>query len=210
MLQGTDYKLTYSNNTAIGKASVTAKGIGAYRGSVTRQYNINPAKISSFKSKSASRQITLKWKKGSNKCGYQIFRKNTYNAKSYKKVKTISANTTTKWINKKLTYNREYYYYIRPYKTVNGANFYGSLTYLTTSTTPRNKKRTIRKKTALYKKPSLKGTKLATIPKKAKITCISRTYVTASKKVYHVTYKKGSKTYTGYIAGKTQIGRAHV
>lgn len=205
LLQGTDYKLTYSNNTAIGKASVTAKGIGAYRGSVTRQYNINPAKISSFKSKSASRQITLKWKKGSNKCGYQIFRKNTYNAKSYKKVKTISANTTTKWINKKLTYNREYYYYIRPYKTVNGANFYGSLTYLTTSTTPRNKKRTIRKKTALYKKPSLKGTKLATIPKKAKITCISRTYVTASKKVYHVTYKKGSKTYTGYIAGKTRL-----
>lgn len=205
LLQGTDYKLTYSNNTAIGKASVTAKGIGAYRGSVTRQYNINPAKISSFKSKSASRQITLKWKKGSGNCGYQIFRKNTYNAKSYKKVKTISANATTKWINKKLTYNREYYYYIRPYKTVNGANFYGSLTYLTTSTTPRNKKRTVMKKTALYKQPSLKGTKLATIPKKAKITCISRTYVTASKKVYHVTYKKGSKTYTGYIAGNTRL-----
>ena len=70
---------------------------------------------------------------------------------------------------------------------------------------PRNKKRTIRKKTALYKQPSLKGTKLATIPKKAKITCISRTYVTASKKVYHVTYKKGSKTYTGYIAGNTRL-----
>lgn len=80
-----------------------------------------------------------------------------------------------------------------------------ALTYLTTSTTPRNKKRTIRKKTALYKRPSLKGTKLATIPKKAKITCISRTYVTASKKVYHVTYKKGSKTYTGYIAGNTRL-----
>ena len=60
-------------------------------------------------------------------------------------------------------------------------------------------------KTALYKQPSLKGTKLATIPKKAKITCISRTYVTASKKVYHVTYKKGSKTYTGYIAGNTRL-----
>lgn len=205
LVQNTDYKLTYSNNTAIGKASVTAKGIGAYRGSVTRQFNINPANISSFKSQSASRQITLKWKKGSGNCGYQIFRKDTYNAKSYKKFKTISANATTKWINKKLTYNREYYYYIRPYKTVNGANFYGSLTYLTTSTSPRNKKHTVLKKTALYKLPSLKGTKLATIPKKAKITCITRTYVTSSKKVYHVTYKKGSKTYTGYIAANTRL-----
>lgn len=205
LVNGTDYRLIYTNNTAVGTASVTARGIGAYKGTVTRQFKILPSQVTSFKKKSGSKRITLTWARNASATGYQIYRKATYNAKTYTKVKTISANTTTSWINKKLAYNREYFYAIRSYTKVNGVNYYSDYTYLTGATTPGSKKATVMKKVKLYKLPTLKGTKLATIPKRTKVTYLGRTYVSAGKKVYHIKYKKGSKSYTGYIASSTKI-----
>ena len=45
--EGTDYKLTYRNNTKIGKASITVKALGEYTGSFVLNFNITATPISS-------------------------------------------------------------------------------------------------------------------------------------------------------------------
>lgn len=37
---GTDYEVSYAKNTAVGKASVTVKGIGGYTGSITKNFDV--------------------------------------------------------------------------------------------------------------------------------------------------------------------------
>ena len=44
--QGTDYELSYSNNTNVGEATVTATGKGNFTGSVSSHWNITPADLS--------------------------------------------------------------------------------------------------------------------------------------------------------------------
>lgn len=60
LTKGTDYTLTYKNNTAAGKATVTAKGIGDYTGSVSKAFTIykkaNTLKVS-------GKKVTVKYKK---------------------------------------------------------------------------------------------------------------------------------------------------
>lgn len=43
LVQGTDYELSYSDNTNVGEATVTATGKGNYTGSVSSHWNITPA-----------------------------------------------------------------------------------------------------------------------------------------------------------------------
>ena len=43
--EGTDYELVYANNDRAGTASVTIRGIGAYPGSVTREFKIKPENL---------------------------------------------------------------------------------------------------------------------------------------------------------------------
>ena len=43
LTEGTDYTVTYSNNTNVGTANVIVTGIGAYKGSVTKTFKINAA-----------------------------------------------------------------------------------------------------------------------------------------------------------------------
>lgn len=45
LVEGTDYKVTYSNNKKIGKsAKVTITGVGAYEGTITKKFTIAPPK----------------------------------------------------------------------------------------------------------------------------------------------------------------------
>ena len=44
--KGTDYTVTYKNNKAVGKATVTVKGKGSYTGTITKTFKINPKKSS--------------------------------------------------------------------------------------------------------------------------------------------------------------------
>ena len=48
LTKGTDYTVTYSNNTNAGTASVTVKGIGSYQGTVTKNFTINKKNMSSL------------------------------------------------------------------------------------------------------------------------------------------------------------------
>ena len=47
LIEGTDYTVTYSDNTNKGTASATAKGKGSYTGTVTKTFTINAANIGS-------------------------------------------------------------------------------------------------------------------------------------------------------------------
>ena len=42
LVQGRHYKVSYSNNKKVGKAKVTIKGIGIFKGTMTHTFNIVP------------------------------------------------------------------------------------------------------------------------------------------------------------------------
>ncbi|SFC59858.1 dockerin type I domain-containing protein [Ruminococcus albus] len=48
LTQGTDYKVVYSDNTDAGTASVTVRGMGAYTGSVTKNFTISQKNINNL------------------------------------------------------------------------------------------------------------------------------------------------------------------
>lgn len=80
--EGTDYKVTYRNNTAIGTAWAKITGIGKYRGTVSKSFKII--------------------KRSVNKLTFPILKDRTYNGKSQKPSLTIRNNGT------KLTYKKDY------------------------------------------------------------------------------------------------------
>ncbi len=45
LTEGTDYTVAYTNNVNAGEATVTVKGIGNYKGTITRTFTITPVKI---------------------------------------------------------------------------------------------------------------------------------------------------------------------
>lgn len=197
--KGTDYRLTYSDNTDIGTASITVVGIGNYKGIIRTTFKIIPPKVASFKGVSGTKAIKLSWAKHAQADGYQIFRKSTYNGETYTKVKGIPKGTKTAWNNTALKADREYFYKIRTFKTVDGKRYYSSCTYLTAATLPGSKNAVIKAAAKLYGNPDLSGDVLASLPKSTKITYVGRTYVKSTQIVYHIKYNDGTKTLEGYI-----------
>ena len=119
-----DYKVSYKNNTAAGKATVTIQGIDNYTGTITKSFYIKPAKtkISSVKN-SAKKTMTVKWAKAKSGTGYQVqygLKKNFSGAKT---VKIKKLGTTSKKI-KKLKKGKTYYVRVRVYKTVGSKTLY--------------------------------------------------------------------------------------
>lgn len=69
--------------------------------------------------KAGKKKATVKWKKVSGASGYIVYRANSKNGK-YKAVGTIKKGSTVTFVNKKLKSNRNYFYKVRAYRTVNG------------------------------------------------------------------------------------------
>ncbi len=72
LVKNTDYTVKYSNNKAIGKATVTIKGKGKYTGVIKKTFKIVPMKqvITSVTAK--TKAFAVKWTKDLNVDGYQI------------------------------------------------------------------------------------------------------------------------------------------
>lgn len=196
---GKDYTVTYSNNVKPGKATITITGKGNYTGTRTKTFTIKPKAVTSLAAKSADKKITLSWSGSTGGTGYEIWRTNTYNG-TYKKVKTISKAATKKWANAKLGKDREYYYKIRSLAKVNGKTYYSAYQKISAGTTPGGKAAVTSISRKLLKKPSAKAAKLVTAPAGSTIIYVGRTVLADKKKFYHVQYKKGSKTYDGYLS----------
>ena len=120
---GTDYTVSYKSNKAVGTATVTITGKGAYTGSVKATFKINPKKttlktVTSPKTK----QLKATYSKVAGVTGYQI----TYSTSSkFTKAttKSVNASGTSKTISK-LTKGKTYYVKVRAYKTVGKTKYY--------------------------------------------------------------------------------------
>lgn len=129
LTKGTDYTVAYSNNTAVGTATITITGINQYNGTRTVNFNIYDDTVLpvitdlSLKTKTKN-YITLKWSTASDITGYELYRAAAIDG-DYTLIKTITKSSTGTFKNTKLTEGQCYYYKIRTYKTVNGVNSYG-------------------------------------------------------------------------------------
>lgn len=119
LVKGTDYTVSYKNNTKIGTATVTVTGKGDYTGTKTLTFKIVPKKVT-LTGKTSGTNETLSWKKSAGATGYEIYR-SVSGGKFTKLTTTKSLKYTAK-----LTTGKNYQFKVRPYATVNGKKFYGS------------------------------------------------------------------------------------
>lgn len=116
--EGVDYKISYSKSAKLpGIYSVTVKGIGAYKGTVSKTFKIYPKQpqIQSFRSVN-KKQLNLKWKKTSSKVsGYEIWYADNEKLKNKKKV-IVAGNSKTSWSGKvKIKSGKSYHIQIRSF-----------------------------------------------------------------------------------------------
>ena len=118
---GTDYTVSYKNNTKIGTASVTVTGKGKYTGSKTLTFKIVPAKPT-LSVKTDGGKLTFSWKSVKGAGGYQLYY--SANGGAYKSLTSTSKTTysTTKLDAKKNSYT----FKLRAYKKVSGKTYYGA------------------------------------------------------------------------------------
>lgn len=119
--KGTDYTLTYKNNTEIGTASVTIKGKGNYSGKQTLTFKIVPRTALLIVKKSGAK-ITLEWNdiKGAEKHVIYYCENGSSN---YKVLATVSGSKTS-YSTSKLNKNKTYKFKIRSYAVSGGKKYY--------------------------------------------------------------------------------------
>ena len=126
LVKGTDYTVSYKNNTKVGIATATIEGIGNYSGSKSITFKINPKGTTLSKVTPGKKKLTVTWKKQTKQVsGYQIqygTKKDFSNAKKL----TVKGAKTVKATLKSLKAKKYYYVRIRTYKTVSGKKYYSS------------------------------------------------------------------------------------
>ena len=128
--EGQDYTVKYKNNKNPGKATITVKGKGNYKGTIIKYFYIAPQKekIKSVIFSSTFTKATIKWEKDNKADGYIIYMSETKDGE-YTKIKTIKNKKTTEYTKKGLDPDKIYYFKIRGYKNVDGkkiCKFYSS------------------------------------------------------------------------------------
>ena len=125
-----DYKVTYTNNTDVGVAKVTVKGIGNYKGTLTKTFRILPKSTTINKLVAGKKSITVKWKKQAAKMaktritGYQIRYSTKSNMSGAKTIKVKGYSKVSAKLSK-LKSNKKYYVQIRTYTTINKKDYFG-------------------------------------------------------------------------------------
>ena len=123
LVKDTDYIVSYKNNKAVGKATVTIKGIGKYAESVNKTFIISQKAVALSALSAGKGQLTVKWKKGKDITGYEV----QYSLKkSFASPGTVVIKKagTVKTVLKKLTAGKTYYVRVRAYKAVKGKKYY--------------------------------------------------------------------------------------
>jgi len=122
---GTDYTLTYKNNSGIGTATVTIKGKNNYTGSISKSFTIIPATVEIHSIKSiVVGKAELTWDTCKEGQGYQVYYA-TNKAGKYSKLATLKGASSTGY-NAELTGGKTYYIKVRAYAKVNGTTYYGT------------------------------------------------------------------------------------
>lgn len=128
LLEGDDYKLAYSDNIKCGRAYVTVKGIGRYKGSVKKSFIIKPAKVKAKNLTSpAPGSVKLTWEKA--KGGVTGYKVQLSPDKKFKKsVRTYTLKKSA-IVSKRvsgLKSGRKYFVRVCAYKKVGKTNYKGA------------------------------------------------------------------------------------
>lgn len=118
LVSGTDYTVTYKNNTKPGKATATITGKGDYTGTKTVTFNIAPKKVK-LSAKTSGAGAVLSWKKSTGATGYEIYY--STNGGKFRKLTTVKSAKYTA----ELTSGSAYKFRVRPYVNINGKEVYG-------------------------------------------------------------------------------------
>lgn len=138
LVNGTDYEVSYANNTKPGKATVTIIGKGNYAGTITKTFIIRPTQVKSVKVKSqTTNSVTINWSAVNGVTGYKVYvfdySKNKYQYAGKTKDTSIEV--------KKLKVSTTYKFKVRAYVNVDGTQYFGKYsTYLKSSTRPNTPK----------------------------------------------------------------------
>lgn len=122
LVKGTDYTLSYVNNTEIGYAAVIVKGKGKYSGKYAQNFEILPAKTKLTVTKKSGK-YTFSWNKVSGAEKYEIY-KSEDNGKTYKLLKTVDGAKTS--VAFKLEAGVNYRFKIRACTEIYPQKFYSS------------------------------------------------------------------------------------
>ena len=127
LTSGKDYKITYSNNTAIGTAVMTITGKGSFTGTIKKTFKIVPPSAAILSASSQTRRIILNWKTPP-ACadGIQI-QYGTDKSFSVCSSSMIKNRTTLSKTIINLTAGKTYYLRLRSYKkAADGRNYYSA------------------------------------------------------------------------------------
>ena len=129
LTEGTDYKLSYADNIAVGTAILTVTGKHTYSGTATATFKINPKATSIVKIKSKKKKLVVKWNVQSAKMptaqitGYKIqIAKNKTFTKGVKNYTVNGYSKTSKTI-KKLKAKKKYYVRVKTYMKTNTGTY---------------------------------------------------------------------------------------
>lgn len=119
---GRDYTVTYSSNSAPGKAQIMITGCGKYKGTITDSFLIIPdcTAIKEIGNRKAG-SVTLSWKKVKGASGYRISYKES-KAGTYRSAGFTHATSNTV---KNLKIKKNYYFKITAYVTIDGKKEFG-------------------------------------------------------------------------------------
>ncbi|MBQ9483516.1 MAG: hypothetical protein IJU82_04925 [Ruminiclostridium sp.] len=118
--EGTDYTLSYKDNSAIGTASVTLNGIGGYTGSVSVAFDIVPRK-STLTALRDGNGVRLNWSRAKGAEKYVIYVSDD-DGKTYRRLGKVSSDKRTCFL--RLPPDNDLLFRIRSYKTVGGKKYY--------------------------------------------------------------------------------------
>ena len=122
---GSDYTVSYLNNTKVGTATVRITGKGDYTGTITRNFTINPAKQQIQKLETRYKGFYIDWAQKGSATGYDVeysVNANMNGAAS----RHLTANKPDTLTISGLTGDKTYYVRVRSYTNRNGKVYYGA------------------------------------------------------------------------------------
>lgn len=134
LVKDKDYTLKYSNNKNVGKATVTITGKGSVTGTVTKTFNINPAKQELQKLTAKSKGFFADWVKKGSATGYELQYATNSKFTGAKTIKLTTNKNDTKTVTK-LKAKTKYYVRVRSYTNVKGVKYNGAWSAVKTITT---------------------------------------------------------------------------
>ena|GEM_PF-1033775 len=132
LVKGTDFTLTYRNNTRPGTATVTATGIGAYTGKITRTFVVKPA-TNAITTLETGNGITVNFGRDTKADGYQILYSTDRTFKTYHSTTVWDVNKTFVNLTNVPKIGEKYYIKMRSF-VVSGGKRYGNYSSLHSKT----------------------------------------------------------------------------